>query len=104
MLLRRRLMCLSDSQTRPNKSPEPTAVGPCSSAIAVHVTSRRWLSFFSLGALAMRGIHIFSPETDRKIAWYGSVAFMVLAWLLLAGGWIWIVAWNRSEERRVGQE
>jgi hypothetical protein len=49
---------------------------------------------FSLGALAMRGIHIFSPEIDRKIAWYGSVAFMVLAWLLLAGGWIWIVAWN----------
>ena len=30
----------------PNKSPEPTAVGACSSAIAVHVTSRRWLSFF----------------------------------------------------------
>ena len=30
----------------PNKSPEPTAVGACSSAVAVHVTSRRWLSFF----------------------------------------------------------
>jgi len=30
----------------PNKSPEPTAVGACSSAIAVHVASRRWLSFF----------------------------------------------------------
>src|SRR5450759_2386480 len=29
----------------PNKSPEPTAVGTVSSAIAVHVTSRRWLSF-----------------------------------------------------------
>ena len=30
----------------PNKSPEPlTAVGACSSAIAVHVASRRWLSF-----------------------------------------------------------
>jgi hypothetical protein len=26
-------------------SPEPTAVGACSSAIAVHVASRRWLSF-----------------------------------------------------------
>ena len=34
---RRRLM--------PNKSPEPTAVGAGSSAVAVHVTSRRWLSF-----------------------------------------------------------
>ena len=32
--------------TMPNKSPEPTAVGACSSAVAVHVTSRRWLSFF----------------------------------------------------------
>jgi hypothetical protein len=30
----------------PNKSPEPTAVGAVRSAIAVHVTSRRWLSFF----------------------------------------------------------
>ena len=30
----------------PNKSPEPTAVGACRSAIAVHVASRRWLSFF----------------------------------------------------------
>ena len=29
----------------PNKSPEPTAVGPFSSAIAVHVAGRRWLSF-----------------------------------------------------------
>jgi hypothetical protein len=30
----------------PNKSPEPTAVGAGRSAIAVHVASRRWLSFF----------------------------------------------------------
>ena len=30
----------------PNKSPEPTAVGACRSAVAVHATSRRWLSFF----------------------------------------------------------
>ena len=29
----------------PNKSPEPTAVGAVSSADAVHVASRRWLSF-----------------------------------------------------------
>jgi hypothetical protein len=32
-------------QPAPNKSPEPTAVGAVSSAIAVHVASRRWLSF-----------------------------------------------------------
>ena len=30
----------------PNKSPEPTAVGAGRSAVAVHVASRRWLSFF----------------------------------------------------------
>src|ERR1035437_1603189 len=29
----------------PNKSPEPTAVGAVSSAIAVHVANRRWRSF-----------------------------------------------------------
>ena len=29
----------------PNKSPEPTAVGAVSSAVAVHVVSRRWPSF-----------------------------------------------------------
>jgi len=29
----------------PNQSPEPTAVGAVRSAIAVHVASRRWLSF-----------------------------------------------------------
>jgi hypothetical protein len=34
------------NRTPPNKSPEPTAVGAVSSAVAVHVTSRRWLSFF----------------------------------------------------------
>jgi hypothetical protein len=27
------------------KSPEPTAVGAVSSAVAVHVASRRWLSY-----------------------------------------------------------
>ena len=36
----------NDKMTPPNKSPEPTAVGAVSSAIAVHVASRRWLSFF----------------------------------------------------------
>jgi hypothetical protein len=29
----------------PNKSPEPTAIGAGSSAVAVHAASRRWLSF-----------------------------------------------------------
>ena len=34
-----------DDMAVPNKSPEPTAVGAVSSAVAVHATSRRWLSF-----------------------------------------------------------
>jgi hypothetical protein len=38
-------LALKDTQ-RPNKSPEPTAVGASGSAIAVHAASRRWLSFF----------------------------------------------------------
>ena len=33
-------------KVRPNKSPEPTGVGAGSSANAVHVAGRRWLSFF----------------------------------------------------------
>ena len=32
--------------TTPNKSPEPTAVGACRSAVAVHAAVRRWLGFF----------------------------------------------------------
>jgi hypothetical protein len=35
-----------DRNRQSNKSPEPTAVGACSSAVAVHVAGRRWLSFF----------------------------------------------------------
>ena len=34
----------------PNQSPEPTAVA---AAVAIHAASRRWLSFWSLGALAV---------------------------------------------------
>jgi hypothetical protein len=34
-----------DITMTPNQSPEPTAVGAVSSAVAVHAASRRWLSF-----------------------------------------------------------
>ncbi len=40
------LILLRFMTLQPNKSPEPTAVGAGSSAVAVHVASRRWLSFF----------------------------------------------------------
>jgi hypothetical protein len=36
---------MSVIETVPNKSPEPTADGVVSSAIAAHAASRRWLSF-----------------------------------------------------------
>jgi hypothetical protein len=38
--------CQNQKTMTPNKSPEPTAVGAVSSAVAVHAASRRWLSFF----------------------------------------------------------
>jgi len=41
----RRFIFVTDD-VLPNQSPEPTAVGAVRSAIAVHVGSRRWLSFF----------------------------------------------------------
>ena len=44
--LQHREMMIQLHRKRPNQSPEPTAVGACRSAVAVHVTSRRWLSFF----------------------------------------------------------
>ena len=45
----------------PNNSPEPIAVGAVRSAVAVHVTSRRWLSFFRSVAQC-RGIHACSVQ------------------------------------------
>ena len=44
-----------------NQSPEPTAVGAGRSAVAVHVTSRRWLS--SLGGVSR---HSLRCQTDMK--------------------------------------
>ena len=37
----------------PNKSPEPTAVGACRSAIAVHVAGRQVAQLFSLGIVSV---------------------------------------------------
>jgi len=39
----------------------------------------------------MKGIHIFSPDIDRKLGWYGSVVFMILAWLFLTSLLIWVI-------------
>ena len=49
----------------PNKSPEPTAVGAVSSAIAVHATSWRWLSFFRWPHHIMRLLPTTKPERLR---------------------------------------
>ena len=40
------LNCSIHQVVRFSNYQEPTAVGACSSAVAVHATSRRWLSFF----------------------------------------------------------
>ena len=47
----------------------------------------------------MKSIHLLSPAKDRKIAWYGSLTFMILAWLFLAGLWVWVIvrAWLQSD-------
>ena len=42
----------------------------------------------------MREFHIFSPEKDHKIAFWCSVVFMALAWLVLAGLFIVIPVWG----------
>src|ERR1035437_9616825 len=41
--------------TQPNKSPEPTAVGACRSAVAVQVARRRGARFFSFGTHRVLG-------------------------------------------------
>ncbi|HTL71673.1 MAG TPA: hypothetical protein VL863_00115, partial [bacterium] len=57
----------------PNQSPEPTAVGAGRSAIAVHVTSRRWLSFCPLGGsrhdyTRQHLEHLVTKEANRYFA------------------------------------
>ena len=57
----RRFSCRAAAQF--NKSPEPTAVGACSSAVAVHVASRRWLSFLRWASLRAFPKTKLSPVT-----------------------------------------
>ena len=52
----------------PNQSPEPTAVGAGRSAIAVHVASRRWLSFLRLGSKTRLWINHSSPQILLVVA------------------------------------
>ena len=36
-------------------------------------------------------VQLSSPETDRKIAWPASVAFMIVAWIFMAGDLTWFL-------------
>jgi ABC-type uncharacterized transport system permease subunit len=36
-------------------------------------------------------VQLSSRETDRKIAWPASVAFMIVAWLFMAAGLAWFL-------------
>ena len=62
----------------PNQSPESTAVGAVRSAVADHVASRRWLSFFSLGVVCdYEEAHYYdrmSSFGSDPVAWSWSVA------------------------------
>jgi len=46
----------------------------------------------------MKRINIFVQEKVRKVAWHGSVVFMIVAWLFLAALLTWVVlkAWLES--------
>jgi hypothetical protein len=54
-----------------------------------------WLSFGSLGALAMmKDIETSLPKTDRKALRLASAVFMIVAWLMMAALLAyWFVLW-----------
>jgi membrane protein YdbS with pleckstrin-like domain len=38
-------------------------------------------------------VQLSSPEADRKVAWWASVSFMILAWLFVAACLaLWVIA------------
>ena len=45
----------------------------------------------------MNDMQLSSPRTDRKIAWWASVVFMVVAWFCLAGFLAWALAAGHSD-------
>jgi hypothetical protein len=61
MSIRFRAVTQSQQPGMPNKSPEPAAVGAVSSAVAVHVASRWWLSTLSRAGVAV----LSKPDEDR---------------------------------------
>jgi len=66
----------------PNQSPEPTAVGACRSAIAVHAASRRWFSFFRLATFAH-----FYEDITRSFVWLQFGLFSPAAYHRGSGGY-----------------
>ena len=54
----------------PNKSPEPTAVGACSFAVAVHVASRRWAQLSTLGIMKIIALKAFVSLFAAFAAYY----------------------------------
>ena len=76
---------------RPNKiewkSPEPTAVGAVSSAVAVHVASRRWLSFLRQGVMRTslfkpRRVPGLAPPKPSKLSWQRTLGLFVIVLVL----------------------
>ena len=89
--------------TLPNKSPEPTAVGAVSSAVAVHVASRRWLELLFVRRL--RDTHesnirhhrgCYSREChSRRIIFASSTACRCFTGLLVHTGHHTTQSWQR---------
>src|SRR5665213_1399479 len=80
------------SSLMPNKSPEPTAVGAVCSAIAVHVASRRWLSFLRrpLHAFMKRDMDVIryillQKEAEQEIVGEKDVIVYHIGLLIQAG-------------------
>lgn len=59
-------------------SPEPTAVGAVSSAIAVHVASRRWLSFFRSSKMMSKKLIPFSSHSIIALVVLSLIVFLKL--------------------------
>ena len=80
------------------KSPKPTAVGACSSAVAVHGVNTARLSFVrqAHSRSSMKRIpnlQFKSTEADRKVMLWVSIALMVLFWVMTAVMCLWF--WHR---------
>jgi len=75
----------------PNQSPEPTAVGAVSSAIAVHIASRRWLSSGRWRSIIME---YSDPQLVSKVRKFKRTMTLWGLPYSMLGMWILATVWN----------